>query len=242
MKSLVIRPIPLFEIDMDKSDMTYRVNIGQRMTMPGYVWFIEGARERILVDAGGDMALFHARGIPARELQTLEQGLAGLGLELEDIDILIATHLHHDHIANARDLPRARVIAQRKEIEFSRKPPAMFETMIIPEHLEGLKFEPVEGDTHVVDGVDLLFTPGHAAGGQSVVVQTAKGKVVIPGMCTIRDNFEPPAGLVPALPVIAPAIHINVLEAYESALRIKNTADIILPLHAPENRNKKSIP
>ncbi|MDO8491411.1 MAG: N-acyl homoserine lactonase family protein [Dehalococcoidia bacterium] len=242
MKSFVVRPIPLFEIVLDKSNMTYRMNAGQPMTMPGYVWFIEGPKEKILVDAGGDMALFHSRGIPAKELQTLEQGLGKLGLKPEDIDILIATHLHHDHIAHARELRRAKVIVQKKELEFSRNPHPMFSRVCIKEHLDGLKFEVVDGDAHVVEGVDLLFTPGHAAGGQSVVVQTAKGKVVIAGMCTIRDNFDPPADMIPLLPVIAPAIHINVIEAYESALRIKNTADIIVPLHAPEYLEQKSIP
>ena len=242
MKPFSIRPIPLFEIVLDKSTMTYRMNIGQPMTMPGYVWFIEGPKEKILVDAGGDMALFHARGIPARELQTIVQGLAKLGLKPEDIDILIPTHLHHDHIAHARDFPRARVVVQRKELEFARNPHPMFSRVYIPEHIEGLKFDVIEGDEQVVEGVDILFTPGHAPGGQSVSVQTAKGKAIIAGQCTIMDNYNPPADMIPMLPVIAPTIHIDVIQAYESALRVKQMADIIVPLHAPEYQHKKRIP
>ena len=241
MKSFVVRPIPLFDIVLDKSLMTYRMNMGQPMSMPGYVWYIEGPQERILVDAGGDMALFKARGIPARDIQTLEQGLGKLGLKPEDIDILILTHLHHDHAAHMRELTRARVIVQKKELAFARNPHPMFSRVYIKEHIEGLKFEVIEGDAHVVDGVEIMFTPGHAPGGQSVAVQTAKGKVVIAGLCTIRDNFEPPADMMPPLPVIAPTLNLDLIQAYESALRIKKAADIIVPLHSPEYLEQNSI-
>lgn len=242
MKHFVIRPVPLFEIVMDKSLMTYRMNMGQPMAMPGYAWFIEGPRARILVDAGGDVELFKARGIPARELQTMEQGLANLGLKPEDIDILILTHLHHDHAAHARDFPRARVVVQRKELEFARNPHPMFSRVYLKEHIDGLNFEVVDGDTRVVEGVDILFTPGHAAGGQSVAVDTPKGKAIIAGLCTVRDNFEPPAEMIPPLPVIAPTFNLDLIQSYESALRIKQLADIVIPLHAPEYVDRRSIP
>ena len=34
--------------------------------------------------------------------------------------------------------------------------------------------------------------------------------------------------------VIPPGTHVNVYEAYDIVLKVKNMADIILPLHEPE--------
>lgn len=242
MKSFTIHPIPLFECQMDKSQFTYRMNCGQPLTWCGYVWYIEGPSQKILVDAGGDTALFQARGIPNRDLQSIDAGLAKLGLGLDDIDIIIATQLHHDHIAHARRFPRAKVVVQKKELDFARKPHPLFAYAYPKEFFQGLNFEVIEGDAKIVDGVEVWFTPGHTAGGQSVVVETAAGKAVIAGLCTIRDNFEPPQGMIPQLPVIAPTIHTSSMEAYDSVLRIKEGADLIISLHDAEFRSRERLP
>jgi hypothetical protein len=42
--------------------------------------------------------------------------------------------------------------------------------------------------------------------------------------------------------VIPPGIHTDMLQAYESALRVKNLADIIIPMHDPIMAGKKDIP
>jgi hypothetical protein len=43
-------------------------------------------------------------------------------------------------------------------------------------------------------------------------------------------------------PVIPSAIHTNLSEAYSSVIRIKEEADIIIPLHDPEFLAKSRIP
>ena len=64
---------------------------------------------------------------------------------------------------------------------------------------------------------------------------------IIAGLCTIQENFEPPD---PAFlwPVIAPGRNTNVLDAYDSLLRIKELADIVVPLHDAKFRHVSSIP
>jgi len=51
MVNCIIHPIPLVEMESDKSLMTYRLNFGEIIKPITYVWYIEGAKERILVDA-----------------------------------------------------------------------------------------------------------------------------------------------------------------------------------------------
>ena len=39
-----------------------------------------------------------------------------------------------------------------------------------------------------------------------------------------------------------PGIHFNAISAYESILKIKEIADIVIPMHEPELMNIETIP
>ena len=243
MADCTIHPIPLFEFRCDKSLMTYWLNFGQQITLTGYAWYIEGTRDRILVDAGGNTEYMSTvRGMPANEIQSLDSGLSKLGVSVDDIDIVILTHLHYDHIAQVSQFPNARILVQQDEFDFARKPHPAVAGSFLQELFEGLNFEVINGDTRLCEEISVLSTPGHTPGGQSVCIKTAKGIAVIAGLCTIRENFEPPLLVREKMPVIVPGIHVNVLDAYDSLLRIKQVADIILPLHDPDLRIGNSIP
>jgi hypothetical protein len=73
-------------------------------------------------------------------------------------------------------------------------------------------------------------------------VKTTKGTAVITGLCTIRENYSPPPELEKNAPVITPGMHTNALEAYDSVIRIKEMADIIIPIHEAEFQQKSCIP
>ncbi len=241
MANCVIHPVPLVEIALDKSVMTYWLNYGQPIRVTGYVWYIEGAGERILVDAGSSAEyVSRLRGIPAKDIQPLDSGLDKLGVSLSDIDLIILTHLHYDHVAQASQFPKARFLVQRDELEFAQNPHPVFASVYIKELFEELNFEVVNGDTKISEEVSVLSTPGHSPGGQSVSIKTAQGVVIIAGLCTIRENFEPSSPVT--LPVITPGVHINALKAYDSLLRVKEMADVVVPLHEPEFQQKRRIP
>lgn len=238
-----IHPIPLVKMTSDKSEMTYRLNFGQTITPVTYVWYIEGARERILVDAGASAQYFSTvRGVPASSIQTLESGLHKLGITFKDIDLVILTQLHHDHVSEAVRFTKAKFIVQRSELEFAKRPHPSVAAMYNREFFDKLDFEVLSGDTQICEGIWALSTPGHTPGGQSVSVKTAKGTVIIAGLCTILENYNPPSPISGLMPVITPGIHTNVLEAYDSLIRIKEMADFIVPLHEPTFQQKSCIP
>ena len=109
--------------------------------------------------------------------------------------------------------------------------------------ISAVKIETVDGDVNIVDGIDVLLTPGHTIGTQSVVVNTSKGKAIIYGACTVNANFEPnEAAQGKGMTVIPPAIHLDVVEAYNTQVRVKEMADIIIPCHEPSFRDVASIP
>jgi len=228
--------------------MTHLVGFGSPQTRGSYVWYIEGPKEHILVDAGSSTEMKAISGAGsimfpeghAEHVQTLEEGLGKLGLKPEDIDIIILTHAHEDHVQLARKYPKAKFIIQKAELDFARNPHPIQQFTYQPKLIEGLNFEVIEGDAQIVDGVSVMLTPGHSPGGQSVIVETAKGKAVITGCCCIRQNFEPPKEL--GMPVIPTGILIDPIQSYDSLIKIKNIADIIIPLHDGEFLEVDRIP
>ena len=109
-----------------------------------------------------------------------------------------------------------------------------------PEFIQDLDFDVIDGDRQIVNGVSVMQTYGHSPCGQSVIIDTAKGKAVISGCCCVRENFEPPEEL--GMEVIPTGILIDPIKSYESLLKIKNTADIIIPLHDAEFLEVDRIP
>ena len=235
MSQLSIRPIPLITVEMPQSMMTYLWGFDRRATQGLYSWYIEGASSKIVVDTGCGLEMFQARVFSAQQVQTLEQGLSRVGVAVEDIDLVIATHLHPDHIQYARRFPRARLLTQEAELAFARNPHpvrVLAADSYDPELLDGLRLEVVSGDSQVCDGVEVLLTPGHTRGCQSVAVKTAAGTAIITGFCAIDENFEPPQALRKLIPFIVPGVHIDAMSAFDSMARVAEIADTIVPLHS----------
>ena len=75
------------------------------------------------------------------------------------------------------------------------------------------------------------------------MIDTAAGKAAITGFCVINENFNPPVEIkAMEMDVIPAGTHVNVYEAYDIMLRIKDMADIRLPLYEPEFASTDIIP
>ena len=243
MKEYVIRPIPLSEAPRDKAHWTYRVGYGQPSSMCSYVWYIEGSEPKVLVDVGCTLEAFLSRGSNQTEIKSLEDGLAKLGLKPEDIDIVIMTHLHFDHVEYAYKFTNARFFVQKKELDYALNPHQLFRGVYKPWMFKDLNFEVIDGDKEIMDGIRVMLTPGHSPGGQSVAINTHQGIAIITGFCCIMANFEPPPELVAeGYEVMASGSHTNAEHAYDSALRVKKEADIIVAVHDVAFEDRDSIP
>ena len=59
----------------------------------------------------------------------------------------------------------------------------------------------------------------------------------------IMDNFYPPKEITAMeMEVIPPGTPVNVYEAYDIMLQVKNMADILIPLHEPRFASVETIP
>jgi glyoxylase-like metal-dependent hydrolase (beta-lactamase superfamily II) len=226
-----IKPIILSRIWRDSGIMHYLTSYGQKRWYPVTMWYIKGAEVPILVDTGGSARDFYRYNpMPAEDIMTFDKALMDEGLQPSDIGMIICTHLHYDHVLNAGKCKNARIVVQKKELEFACSPHPFCEHMYDREMVKDLTFETVDGDVEIMPGLQLYHFGGHTAGTQGVGVRTAQGLSVISGMCCDYENFYPPPGLSKT-PVLAPGVHVNSLDAYDSILRIKDIADVIFPNH-----------
>ena len=242
----IIKPIPITRVKIDKSVMTYLMNFATPIEIGSFAWAVEGGGVRILVDTGCLAEMQTASGFPAEQVYSIEEGLKRIGWTPRDVDFVILTHLHLDHFAYAGKFRNATIILQRREYEAAVNPhPAyrhFYNTELIKKTLDGLRVEFVDGEKEIVDGVSVILTPGHTPGGQTVLVKTEKGVAAIVGFCCIRENFEPPGNLRKFFEFIVPGIHIDTVSLYDSMVRVRDAADIIIPIHDPEYFEVKSIP
>ncbi len=246
----------------EKSRFTYLNFYGQKVDIPYIIWRIEGSDKNILIDAGcsakdyyrvikeGSDEKFVAGGEQFKDVTdvtTFEDGLAAWGLKPEDIDVIILTHLHWDHLMNAEKCKNAKLVVQEEEWKFALHHHQIMDFAFAPrwyyEQMRNLEF--VNGDVEYMPGIRLIFTPGHTPGGQSVAVNTKNGEYVVSGYCAINDNFYPPKAIQDAIgyPIIPATVHTDSIKAYESSLKlVQMFGDKVLPSHEETLMNVKRIP
>lgn len=247
MSTYKIHPIVLGTKVFDKGMMTYQHDYGKLFTIPIYSWYIEGGDKKILIDTG-EMHPVQSKEREAAiggKIHTFEEGLAQYGMRPEDIDIVIHTHLHNDHCENDYKCTNARFYIHEKEIHTIKNcHPLDFRYVedFIFEIEENNQIEIVREDMEITPGIQVMHTPIHTPGGLTVFIETEKGKAAITGFCVIQENFDPPVQIkAMEMEVIPPGTHINTYEAYDTMLKVRDMADLILPLHEPQFATVKTI-
>jgi len=104
--------------------------------------------------------------------------LAEHDLSPADVRIVINTHLHFDHCGQNAVFKHAPFYVQRAELERGRREEDTTREWF---DFADARFELIDGDAEVADGVRVVATPGHTAGHQSVVVDTGDGSAVMIG-------------------------------------------------------------
>ncbi len=128
-----------------------------------------------------------------------------IGVFPHDVDIVILTHTHSDHIENLDLYKKAKVYVHK-----GGKTEIPGATIVDSDELE------------ICPGVRMVHTPGHCTEESSVFVEADRKYVIAGDTIPLEDNFRKN---------VPPALNTDARLAKESMDRIRKFADVIVPGH-----------
>lgn len=166
-------------LDIDRAVIFPGDDSHRHVTIPVMQILVEADGRRVLFDTGmppeaaGDTAgLKRAYDMDPDWIkphmapeQRIDGQLQHLGMSTSDLDLVVNTHFHFDHAGGNTLVAGAPVAVQRAELEGVQGETGWWDP-------PGVQFQVVEGDWVPVPGVEMLHTPGHTAGHQSMLVRT----------------------------------------------------------------------
>jgi glyoxylase-like metal-dependent hydrolase (beta-lactamase superfamily II) len=154
----------------------------------------------------------------------MQRRLSELGMKPDDIDIVVNTHCHYDHIECNYLFKGKPLIIHEKEIEHCRR-------LYWPEFAEAyfgmMEIEAVKGDKVLTEGVKVIETAGHTPGSISVVAETPEGRVICAGDAVILKE-----DLLEMRPPSVVSVNYDPARAVESLKRIRELDPaLVIPGH-----------
>ncbi len=170
--------LDLGSLVIDRSDVLWHIDVGTPVRFPVYGVYVDHPEGKFLFDTGYD--LDHVNKVLPFELpeqtpeQTLPAQLAKCGTTPEEIDYVINSHFHFDHVGGNKYLTNATLLTSKFELR----------SLLVPEPFERLgysdvswyqrgvtKVEYLEGDVEIAEGLWLFETPGHTIAHYSLLAE-----------------------------------------------------------------------
>ena len=127
-----------------------------------------------------------------------------IGVFAKDVDTVVLTHWHSDHVENLDLFPHAKVYLHEGGPDVS------------------VKHETVTEDFDLCPGVRLVHTPGHTHDSMSVFVKADRNYAIAGDAIPLEDNYRKK---------VPPALNYDRVLAMESIKSIVRFADVIVPGH-----------
>jgi len=155
----------------------------------------------------------------------LEDALGARGLRVTDIDKVVLTHAHWDHVQNIDVFDHAPVYVHAEERLYSRRPHRndWATPQWTGDMLERMTIEDVAEGDEIIPGVGIIEMPGHTVGSVGVTVRNEDGLSLITGDALHYASV--------ALTKENPLVFWDDAQARASIDRALETADIIYPGH-----------
>lgn len=146
-----------------------------------YGYVIDHPDGAIVVDTGVGFGNDFIDEVYAPQRIRLDEALIGVGVDPTSVVAVVNSHLHFDHCGQNPMLHDSTVpfFVQQSEVDQVERDPFYTDAGWALPPLSQRRL--LDGDLTIAEGVRILSTPGHTAGHQSVVVESADARRVIAG-------------------------------------------------------------
>ena len=177
----------------------------------------------VYLESGGQKILFDTGGPGKRK--DIRKRLEELGVAAEDIDILVLSHFHDDHVYNYDYFKKARILLHAKEAEWVLSDPDDFPIpkYLYPEVVKTGRLELITKDVEIAPGVQTLHSPGHTAGCMALVLREPEKPVIILAGDAVKNIAELASGKVD--------MTWDDEASARSITKIREIAEIVVPGH-----------
>lgn len=236
-----VTPVKIMDLSTDLSVLVYGNHFNEKVTVPVYVWLIQGNGKNILVDTGPDD---NRKDMPeiSGKIQnrlSLAEALRSADTAPEDIDTVILTHLHWDRCGNLGKFINAEIIVQSQEVDYANWP--------LPHHYYDYdsditgnppswracseKMTMINGQREIAPGIKVLAAAGHTPGMQAVLIDNDKETFLIAGDNVPLDENWNGDGKRKHIPA---NIHYKLSEYYRTLEQFEDICDYLYPAHQKE--------
>jgi len=198
-------PRPLWERAVPPDDR-HRIPLALRCLL------VETPNALVLIDTGignkenekfRDIYGVDNAGDPTR----LEDAIRSVGFGVDDVDLVVNTHLHFDHAGGnlvvtpdgtlVPAFPNARYVMQKGELAFAETPNERVRASYMAKNftplVEAGVVDEVEGPTDLLDGIRLFPTPGHTPFHQSIILESqGETALFLADLCPTRAHLPLP--------------------------------------------------
>ncbi|MDQ2968597.1 MAG: MBL fold metallo-hydrolase [Actinomycetota bacterium] len=156
--------------------------------LPVNAVLVRGAGTTLLVDAG--LGPEPRAFMPDADARLLAE-LARAGVSPDEVDLVVHTHLHVDHVGWDGSFPNARYIVSTDEWSYFMSEDSLAKRPHLRDRVEPLRDAGsvvlVDGELEVASGVRLVPTPGHTPGHASVFIESEGEELVVLGDVVVHE-------------------------------------------------------
>lgn len=216
----------------------------ERHPMGWYFWLLQRNETTVLVDTGF-ASKKKARRWDIADYRTPTDLLAAAGVRTADVDHIVLTHTHWDHVGGVSLFPKAQVWIRAAELAWleartSRESPPADD--LLRTARDSLRASATRGLLHVladdeetepVSGLRLMPHGGHTPGSQWVVVEAIDRPIVLASdNAYLYENLERPVAVGTSVDADGN------LRAIRRMLAVAGRHGIVVPGHDPEVANR----
>ena len=210
------------------------------MPLDFHLWIVRNAHRTILVDTGFTERQSKERGRKL-DFDPLD-GLKRLGIDPDQVEHVIVTHLHYDHAGNIGRLPKACFHVQDAEVSYAtgrcmcdhllRWPFDVEDVVSLVRSTYAGRVTFHDGEGAPFPGITVHCLPGHSKGMQAVRIKTQRGPVLL-----ASDVSHYYANFVRRAPFILTIDAEQTLDSYSRLLSlVGGDVQRVIPGHDPKVR------